>query len=119
MSAPTPLDLARRAHAPIAQGAFREVFQRGIRTSRMTPQTRLVALTLATYASAGGDIPAEDQPGLHGLAAATGLSAGRVVVQLQILEQRGWLGRSGGARYESAVIRLAVPPHVVPRVLRT
>ncbi|MCY0921869.1 MULTISPECIES: hypothetical protein [unclassified Streptomyces] len=123
MPSPTPLDVARRALSPAGLGSrpSRAAFEQGIRTSGMTPHTRLVALTLCTFASLSGDISRDDQPGLHGLVASTGLTAGQVAVQIRILEERGWVARLHGTghKYETAVLRLAVPRYAtVPRVPR-
>lgn len=116
MSAPTPLDIARRALAPALGNSFRSRYEQGVRCSGMTPQTRLVALTLASLSSATGAIEDSDQPGLLGLVEATGLSAGRVAVQLRVLESRGWLLPLRGARYETARLQLALPQHVAVRL---
>ncbi|MFB6517466.1 hypothetical protein [Streptomyces sp. NPDC056401] len=111
MSAPTPLDVATRALRSGAGGldsSFRGRFQQGIRCSQMNPQTRLVALTLASLASDSGEIDPSAQPGLMGLVLATGLQPGRAVVHLRILEQRGWLQPLRG-RYETATFTLSFP----------
>lgn len=112
MSAPTPLDVAARMlrHVPDGLGSsFRSRFQQGIRCSQMTPQTRLVALTLASLASDSGEIDPSAQPGLSGLVLATGLASGRAAISLRILEQRGWLQPLCGARYETATFTLTLP----------
>ncbi|MFJ8804219.1 hypothetical protein [Streptomyces sp. NPDC102487] len=120
---PTPLDVAnlraaQRLEQLLAPGTlmkgerFRPLYEQGIRASGMTPHARLVALTLLTYATAStGDLPEERQPYLEGLVAATGLNSGQVVVQLRVLEQRGWVRRSrtGSALYEFALLRPVIP----------
>lgn len=83
----------------------------------MNPQTRLVALTLASLASDSGEIDSSRQPGLAGLAAATGLTPARVAVHLRVLETRGWLLPLRGARYETAPLALALPLYVRARQL--
>ncbi|MGW2580809.1 hypothetical protein ACWCYZ_05630 [Streptomyces virginiae] len=118
MPVPTPLDVVTRALQPASGlgATFRARYQQGIRRSPMTPHTRLVALTLASLASDIGEIPADAQPGLAGLASATGLRIGQVAVQLRVLESRGWLtGR--GTRHERAVFQLALPLYVRSRQL--
>ncbi|MFD9306106.1 hypothetical protein ACFWCB_26215 [Streptomyces sp. NPDC060048] len=111
MPAPTPLDVA--THTLRLGGAlgssFRGRFQQGIRISPMNPHTRLVALTLASLASDSGEIDKAMQPGLHGLAASTGLTAGQVAIQLRILESRRWLESLQGIPYETAEFRLRLP----------
>ncbi|REE62163.1 hypothetical protein BX257_4776 [Streptomyces sp. 3212.3] len=116
---PTPGDLAqkqvaRRLAALLAPGVltkeerFRPLYDRGIRTSSMTPHTRLVAWALLSYANARtGEV--KQQPRLEGLMEATGLNAGQVVVQLRALEQRGWLQHTGSPRYEDADLRPVIP----------
>lgn len=120
---PTPRDVAnlRASHrmeellkpGTLVRGErFRPLFERGIRTSGMTPHARLVALTLATFASAStGELPKERQPFLDGLTGATGLNRGQVVVQLRVLEQRGWIRRdlTGSPLYEVALLRPVIP----------
>ncbi|WP_335936659.1 hypothetical protein [Streptomyces sp. PTD5-9] len=130
---PSPADLAantsarQRAaarHAELLAPAvlgrgerFRPLYDAAIRESGMNPHTRLVALILASFGnSRTGRLP--EQPGLHRIAAATGLSAGQVVVALRALETRGWMQRTGPARYEDAVLQPSIPAHAMPR-LRT
>jgi hypothetical protein len=127
---PTPRDLAardeaRRAVELLAPGTlvrgerFRPLFEQGIRTSRMTPHARLVALTLLTFASAStGELPLERQPYLDGLCDATGLNRGQVVVQLRVLESRGWVLRHPASppAYEQAVLRPVIPRHALARL---
>lgn len=112
MPTPTPLDVAARvlrAQAGVFGSSFRGRFQQGIRCSTMPPQTRLVALTLASLASDSGEIDPSAQPGLKGLVTATGLVRGRALVSLQILEQRGWLQSVPGGRSETADFTLTLP----------
>lgn len=127
---PSPGDVAdrlrtRRAAERMAQmlapaelrpkEAFRGLFGRAIRDSGMTPHTRLVALVLATYGHhQTGRI--RTQPGLHGLAAGTGLTAGQVVVALRVLESRGWVSRSGPAAYERTELQPHIPNHVMDQL---
>ncbi|MEV3995778.1 hypothetical protein AB0K62_08810 [Streptomyces halstedii] len=127
---PSPADLAarsparKRAAARLAEmlapaelaGAerFRPLFDIAVRTSGMTAHTRLTALTLATYAN-GRTGAMGRQPGLHGLATATGLSAGQVVIALRVLEQRGWVKRTGPMPYETALLRPVIPNHSIDR----
>ncbi|WP_406420870.1 hypothetical protein [Streptomyces sp. NBC_00842] len=127
---PSPADLAanspahRRAQSRLADmlapaqlepsARFRVEFGRAIRASGMTPHSRLVALTLSTFANyRTGHIAAQQQPGLHGLAQATGLTAGQVVVALRALESRGWVSRTGSRAYEDAELRPHIPQHAV------
>ncbi|MGW2985430.1 hypothetical protein [Streptomyces goshikiensis] len=110
MNTPTPLDVAARSHRPAIGSSFRGRFHQGIRCSPMNPQSRLVALTLASLASDSGEIDRSSQPGLAGLVTATGLTPGRVAVALRNLEQRGWLEPLRGA-YETAQFVLALPAH--------
>ncbi|MFJ8863647.1 hypothetical protein ACIRD8_35170 [Streptomyces sp. NPDC102451] len=127
---PSPADLARRsparrraadrlsemlAPAVLAPGErFRPLYDIAVRTSGMTAQTRLTALTLATYANARTGRMGQ-QPGLHGLATATGLSAGQVVVALRVLEGRGWVRRTGPMPYETALLQPVIPTHSMGR----
>ncbi|MFJ2629623.1 hypothetical protein ACIO6T_41290 [Streptomyces sp. NPDC087532] len=130
---PSPADLAanaparRRAAARLAEilapavlnrgERFRPLYNAAIRESGMNPNTRLVALVLATFGNSRTGRVAE-QPGLHRLAAGTGLAVGQVVVALRALETRGWVQHTGPARYEDAVLQPSIPAHVMPR-LRT
>lgn len=127
---PTPRDVAERRRPEsiadrLAPGSllrgerFRPLFEQGIRASQMTPHSRLVAFTLLSYASARtGELPAERQPFLGGLVAATGLNAGQVVVQLRVLESRGWVQRdpAGPHLYEEAVLRPVIPRYVLAQL---
>jgi hypothetical protein len=127
---PTPRDVAegrrpesiadRLAPGSLLRGErFRPLFEQGIRGSRMTPHSRLVAFTLLTFASARtGELPPERQPFLAGLVAATGLNAGQVVVQLRVLETRGWVQRDPASphRYEEALLRPVIPRYVLAQL---
>jgi hypothetical protein len=127
---PTPRDVAardeaRRAVEMLAPGTilrgerFRPLYERGIRGSRMTPHARLVALALLQFANAGtGELPPERQPFLEGLVDATGLNAGQVVVQLRVLESRGWVRRhpASPAAYEQALLRPVIPRCVLDQL---
>ncbi|MFF0510984.1 hypothetical protein [Streptomyces sp. NPDC004250] len=129
-SVPTPRDLAERrrplsARELLGPGSllrgerFRPLFEQGLRGSRMTPHARLVAYTLLSYASARtGELPAERQPFLAGLVAATGLNPGQVVVQLHVLESRGWVQRdlASPRAYEQAVLRPVIPRYVLAQL---
>ncbi|MFB7171114.1 hypothetical protein ACFCYM_09870 [Streptomyces sp. NPDC056254] len=119
MPIPTPLDVVTRALQP-ATGLgpdFLARYQQGVRCSQMIPQARLVALTLASLASDTGEIPDGAQPGMAGLASATGLPIGRVAVNVRTLETRGWLTRLQGTRHERAVFQLTLPLYVRSRQL--
>ncbi|EYT83972.1 hypothetical protein CF54_04155 [Streptomyces sp. Tu 6176] len=145
---PTPGDLARRtpasavpapqprATAPraartvtaadlIAPGRLRHgellrhTYQRGMRISGMTPATRLVALTLLGYAHGKTGLLNKHAPNTDQLANATGLSAGQVRVQLEILTQRGWLTQhtpASGPRQGQHVLQLCIPAAALHQV---
>jgi len=127
---PTPGDLAarqkaRRAAELLEPGTlhrgerFRPLFEQGVRASKMTPHARLVALTLLTFANAGtGELPPERQPFLDGLTEATGLNRGQVVVQLRVLETRGWVRRHPASppAYEQALLRPVIPRFALDRL---
>ncbi|MFI9005082.1 hypothetical protein [Streptomyces sp. NPDC053541] len=126
---PTPADVYRRQahpliapgpHDPAVDGPFRQLYERGITGSRLIPATQLVALTLASHADwETGRIPADDQPRLAGLVAETELDAGRVVVSLQILEDRGWIRRaSRRERWDTADAELTIPSPIMRRLKR-
>jgi hypothetical protein len=136
---PSPADLARRpaptmqtspdsrrpltAAECIAPGKLlrserlRPVYTQALRTSRLLPEARLVAHTLLGYANfATGLIHQQWRPTTDELAYATGLSSGQVLVQLEVLTQRGWMysrllkeGRNAG----SEVLQLCVPAAVL------
>lgn len=139
---PTPGDLARRAPTPAAQPPatppapatvadlvapgvlrpneiFRQQFQQGIRISRMLPESRLTALTLLTYANYRTGLLNKFAPSAEELSYATGLGKGQVLVQIEVLTQRGWLthrtlGR--GPRQGEAVLQLCIPALVLDQL---
>ncbi|MFG2993983.1 hypothetical protein ACGFZK_32610 [Streptomyces sp. NPDC048257] len=117
---PTPAALAARiTKPPVLAGsyrAFRGHYLLAVREARLIPHTKLVGLVLGVYASPDGVIPANRQPGVDGLAATTGLTPGLVVVQLRVLEQRGWLQPVPGGRYETSPLCLSVPAALMARV---
>lgn len=123
---PTPGEFAARRTADMIKPGtlvrgerFRPLFEQGIRAAGMTPHTKLVALTLLTFATAStGEVPIERQPYLAGLVAATGLNRGQVVVQLHALESRGWVMRHKASppAYEKAVLRPVIPRYVLDRL---
>ncbi|MER8042729.1 hypothetical protein [Streptomyces sp. NPDC094032] len=124
---PTPADVFRRQahpliapgpHDPAVDAPFRRLYERGITGSRLIPTTQLVALTLASHADwTTGRIPDGAQPHLDGLVAETALSAGRVVVSLQILENRGWIRRpERRERWNTAPTELTIPGPILRRL---
>lgn len=127
---PSPADLARRtprvsatgtqtaAEAAIAPGRlvegerFKPMYHWGLLLSDMLPETRLLGYTLLWYAHhSSGRISPARQPNQAELARATGLTAARVGVQLEVLRQRGWLHlatvpqgpRAGLPRYDLTI----------------
>ncbi|MFE7096992.1 hypothetical protein [Streptomyces erythrochromogenes] len=117
MPVPTPADLAARLarRPPLLAGShrkFRSRYLQAMRETRMIPHTKLVGLVLGVYGTPDGVIPANRQPGVAGLATATGLTPGMVLVQLGALEQRQWLQRVPGARYDTEPLRLSIPDAV-------
>lgn len=145
-SIPTPADLVRRttpaavppamAGAPAApkpgplpsivdlaspgllnpREVLRQMFQQGIRISRMQPEARLVGLTLLTYANFRTGLLNKHAPTPEQLAYATGLTEGQVLVQIQVLKQRGWLTErvlTVGPREGQAVFQLGIPGAVL------
>lgn len=72
----------------------RLAFERAVRRSSLPPTSRLVALTVATWAGIGdGLIPDRFQPSLSTLEAATGLGRRAVREHLDRLERDGWVVR--------------------------
>ncbi|MFG3140790.1 hypothetical protein ACGFZA_31865 [Streptomyces sp. NPDC048211] len=109
--------LAPAAIPPTAR--FRVEFGRAIRCCGMTPNPRLVALTLAMFGNyRTGHIPEHRQPRLHGLAEATGLSAGQVVVALRVLESRGWISCQGSRNYDQGSLRAHIPQHAAASLVQ-
>lgn len=134
----TPLDLARRtttfssrvpalpAPTPLTRedGPFLPLYVRGItRSRRLTPYSRLLALTLATYADWDtGYITDARQPGLAALEHATGLNTIQIRAALRQLRSTGWLIRTGPTEpAPSAIWRttLLIPPKVLAAVRRS
>jgi hypothetical protein len=67
-------------------------FERAIRRSGLPPLSRLLALTIATWASAeSGVIPTEHQPAQSVLLEATGLSKSAFLNHREVLVQAGWI----------------------------
>ncbi|MDX5571011.1 hypothetical protein PYK79_57655, partial [Streptomyces sp. ID05-04B] len=99
---------------------LRSMFEHGMRISRMHPETRLVGLTLLGYANfQTGQIHARWRPTVEDLADATGLTAGRVLVQVEILTSRGWLTEhvlARGPRAGSRALLLCVPALVLEQL---
>lgn len=128
---PTPADMPGRitgrqliepATVP-ASHPYREMYERGVRSSGMHRNTRLVALTLATHADwASGHIEDKAQPHLGGLTRETGLFEAQVAVALTTLLTRGWIRRGPGAgrhqRYDSVPLQLAIPRVILARLLK-
>lgn len=146
---PTPSDLARRtptqpprlrtqpAPAPrpepapataadlIAPGrlrpgeVFRQMFQQGMRLSRMHPEARLVGLTLLAYANFKTGLLNKYEPNAKELAHATGLTEGQALVQIEVLTQRGWLTQhtpGRGPRQGRQVLHLCIPALVLQQL---
>ncbi|MFF5001751.1 hypothetical protein ACFY3G_02890 [Streptomyces phaeochromogenes] len=99
---------------------FRATYQRGIRLSRMTPNSRLMAHTLIWYSShITGRINPSGQPSIDELSYATGLTIDQVKVQLSILETRGWLyfhTVNEGPNRGETTMRLAIPAHILEQI---
>jgi hypothetical protein len=123
MPIPTPADLAARiAPPPVLSGSYRQFrghYMQALREARLIPHTKLVGMVLGVYSSPNGIIPATRQPGVAGLVRTTGLTAGMVVVQLNTLEQRGWLQPVPGGRYETSPLLLSIPAIAMARVRGT
>ncbi|WP_435969333.1 hypothetical protein [Streptomyces sp. Qhu_M48] len=124
---PTPGDVYHRtAHPLIAPGPhdpavdepFRSLWERGINGSHLLSHTKLVALTLATQADwATGDIPIPGRVSLGHLIELTALHPGRVVVSLNVLEERGWIARdSRRRRWNVATVSLTIPGPIMRRL---
>jgi hypothetical protein len=100
---------------------FRQMFQQGIRLSRMHPEARLVALTLLTYANFRTGLLNKYQPEARELASSTGLTEGQALVQIEVLTQRGWLTHRAptrGPRQEQQVLQLCIPDLVLQQLRR-
>jgi hypothetical protein len=95
-------------------------YERAVRASDLAPLSRLLALTIATWADVRtGVIPERLMPSLTGLEKATGMARGSVRTHLDNLEAGGWLDRNrpsvAAARAEKARTRyrIKVPKGVV------
>lgn len=94
-------------------------FERAVRGSDLPPLSRLLALTVATWADARtGVIPARLQPSLTTLEKATGMARASVRNHLNNLENAGWVGRDrppvAAARSEKARTKYSIRiPHGV------
>lgn len=89
----------------------------GIRISGLAPYARLVALTMLGSTRADGSVRPYVTPA-H-LAASTGLDEAQVLVQLEVLVQRGWASRrtvTSGPHEGSRAFRLYVPEGVLQRI---
>lgn len=98
---------------------LRQVFQQGMRLSRMRPEARLVGLTLLAYANFKTGLLNKYVPAGRELAAATGLTEGQALIQIEVLTQRGWLTRhtpSRGPRQDQQVLQLCVPALVLEQL---
>lgn len=128
---PTPGDLARRqpavpieealAPAQLREGErFKAVYSRGMALSGMHPEARLLGHVLLAYADRrGGRIAPNRQPSWDRLASETGLDRERIGVQLNILDQRGWLRRTviqTGPRTGVTRYRLTIPLLYIERI---
>lgn len=97
---------------------LRPAFQQAMRISRMHPNTRLVALTYLGYAHYETGL-IRWHPAPAELAYATGLTEGQVLVQMEILTQRGWLQMKplpAGARAGQLAPQLSIPAPVLEQV---
>jgi len=129
---PSPADLAarladrdRRLIEPGTRSEsdepFRELYERAVLGSSMTPHSRLVALVLIAHAEpVSGSIPESAQPRLKGLCTETGLHPGHVVVALNTLFLRGWLRRirPGRERWDTACVQPTIPAPVMRALLK-
>ncbi|MFF9285444.1 hypothetical protein [Streptomyces griseosporeus] len=96
-----------------------QMVQQGMRVSRMRPEARLVALTLLGYAHPRTGLLDKYWPSCEQIAYASGLTTGQVLVQLEVLAQRGWLVQrsfSQGPRQGQTVHRLVIPSWVLEHV---
>lgn len=143
---PTPADLARQQFAPRpasdapappptvaavrrapAEGAnglregelMRSMYLRGMRISRLLPESRLIALTLMGYADYRTGVLSRFAPDTEQLSYATGLNPRQARLHVEILTQRGWLGShrlTQGPRTGQVVLHLGVPPWVLKQL---
>ncbi|WP_405925466.1 hypothetical protein [Streptomyces sp. NBC_00035] len=99
---------------------FKPSYHRALLLSGMLPEARLMGYTLLWYAHhRTGRISPSFQPSREELAEHSGLTAGRVGVQLEVLRERGWLHltpiqqgpRAGLPRFE-----LTIPALYLERV---
>ncbi|MFI5685860.1 hypothetical protein [Streptomyces sp. NPDC051636] len=98
---------------------LRQAFQQSMRISRMNAESRLVALTLLGFANFRTGLLNKYQPTSAQLAAATGLTEGQVLVQLEVLTQRGWLTQRAlttGPRKGQEVYQLCIPQAVLSQL---
>ncbi|MEU3683723.1 hypothetical protein AB0E99_22685 [Streptomyces sp. NPDC030592] len=99
---------------------MRQLYQQAMRSSRLQPHGRLLALTLLGYADHKTGVLTYE-PTVAQLSYATGLTNGQVKVQLRVLAQRGWFTRRkarGGPRSDRVVGQVCIPALVLTR-LRT
>ena len=67
-------------------------FERAVKASSLPPLSRLLALTIATFAnSETGVIPARYQPSLSTLMSATGMSKGSLLTHRKTLDEEKWV----------------------------
>jgi hypothetical protein len=67
-------------------------FERAVKASSLPPLSRLLALTIATWANTDtGVIPAKFQPSLSTLMAATGMSKGALLAHRKTLDEEKWV----------------------------
>ncbi|SOD80053.1 hypothetical protein SAMN06272781_6844 [Streptomyces sp. 1222.2] len=67
-------------------------FERAVKASSLPPLSRLLALTIATFANSDtGIIPARYQPSLSTLMAATGMSKGSLLAHRKTLDEEKWV----------------------------
>lgn len=99
---------------------LRPLYQQGLRLSRMEPNARLTALTLLGYANfQTGLIHERWRPTTDQLSYATGITTGQVLVQLEVLTQRGWLYTrplKDGPRAGEDALQLSVPAGVLEQL---
>lgn len=95
------------------------MYQQGMRISRMHPEARLTALTLLGYANFRTGLINKHLTGTRELAHDTGLTEGQVLVQIEVLTQRGWLTRrvlDVGPRTGQQVLQLCIPTVVLQQL---